>query len=147
MNPNAAAEMLAVVSTIDPQTVANTPIVGDYVAAKNHQKVVFTFLLGNMAAETIDCSVLEATDASGTGAQAYKAATQLAAHATNNDNRQVVIEVDTSKLSTGFTHFAPRMVTGGATGGPASAVGVAVGSRHEPATDGDLSSVAEIARK
>lgn len=146
MNPNATAEGLPVVSTIDPQTVASTPVVGDYVAVKNYHKLIFIFLVGNMAAETIDCGVYEATDGSGTGAQALKAATQLAAHASNNDNKQIVIEVDTRKLSSGFTHVAPRMVTGGATGGPAAAIGLGAVNRFDPGTDADLASVAEIAR-
>lgn len=146
MNPNATAEGLPIVSTIDPVTVANSAAVGDYVAAANYHKLLFIFLLGNMAAETIDCGVYEATDSGGTGAQALKAATQLAAHATNNDGKQIVIEVDTRKLSSGFTHVAPRMITGGATGGPAAAVVLGVVNRYDPGTNADLSSVVEIAR-
>ncbi len=147
MNPNAVAEALAILSTIDPGTVNSTPKVGDWVPVKNYQKLLAVFLLGDIAAETIDCSVQEATDGSGTGAQAYKAATQLAAHATNNDNKQIVIEIDCSKVSAGFTHVAPRMVTGGATGGPGAAVILGVVNRYDPASDGDLATVVEIARK
>lgn len=147
MNPNALAEALAVVSTIDPQTVANSAKVGDYVDMSKYQKVIFYFLLGDMAAETIDCGVYEATDSGGTGAQALKAATQLAAHASNNDNKQIVIEVNAANLSSGFTHVAPRMVTGNTTGGAASAIGLAAVNRYDPANAGDLATVVEIARK
>lgn len=87
----APGEQLAVVSTIDPQTVNSTPKVGDYVDMSKYHSVAFFFTLGDMAAETIDASVLEATSAAGAGAQALKAATQLAAHATNNDLKQFVI--------------------------------------------------------
>lgn len=146
MNPNATAEGLPVLSTIDPQTVANSAVVGDYIAAASYHKLIFIFLLGNMAAETIDCGVYEATDGSGTGAQALKAATQLAANASNNDNKQIVIEIDTRKLTSGFTHVAPRMITGGASGGPAACVALGVVSRFDPATNSDLATVVEIAR-
>lgn len=147
MNPNAVAEALAVVSTIDPQTVANTEAVGDYVDMSKYHKVLFIFALGNMAAETVDCSVLEATSGAGAGAQAYKAATQLAANASNNDNKQIVIEVDAARLSSGFSHVAPRIITGGASGGPAACIGIAVVNRFDPANAGDLATVVEIARK
>lgn len=147
MNPNALAEALAVVSTIDPQTVANTEKVGDYVDMSKYQKVIFVFSLGDMAAETIDCRVQEATDSGGTGAQALKAATQLAAHASNNDNKQIVIEVNAANLSDGFKFVAPRMITGAGTGGPASCVGLAAVNRYDPANAGDLATVVEILRK
>ncbi|MGQ0589314.1 MAG: hypothetical protein ACT4N8_07270 [Sphingosinicella sp.] len=147
MNPNAVAEALAVLSTIDPGTITSTPKVGDWVAVKNYHKLIAIFLLGDIVAETIDAAVQEAQSGSGTGAQAFKAATQLAAHATNNDNVQIVIEIDVSKISAGFTHVAPRLVTGGITGGPAAAVILGVVNRFDPASDSDLASVVEIARK
>lgn len=145
MNPNInVGEALPVVSTIDPQTVANTAKVGDYVDMSLWEQLIFIFALGSMAAETIDASVYEAQDSSGTGAQSLKAATQLAASATANDDSQIVITVRAEDLSDGFTHVAPRLVTGNTTGGPASCVGLGYISRFEPGSDNDLSTVKEI---
>lgn len=139
-----AGDVLTVASTIDPQTVANTAKVGDYVDMADYDQVMFVFETGDMAAETIDCAVYEATDSSGTGAQSLRAATQLAAHATNNDNSQVVIVVRADELTDGFRYVAPRMVTGGATGGVASAVGIGIALRAGLPTDNDLATVKEI---
>ncbi|MGH8578871.1 MAG: hypothetical protein ACREVK_01675 [Gammaproteobacteria bacterium] len=142
----AAGEQLAIVSTIDPQTVTSMPQTGDYVDMSKYHSVAFFFALGDMAAETIDASVLEATSSAGAGAQALKAATQLAAHASNNDLKQIVIEVNASDLTAGFRYVAPKLVTGSTTGGPASCVGLAYKSRNNPASDGDLASVVQIKR-
>jgi hypothetical protein len=141
-------EALAVVSTIDPQTVANSAVNGDAVDMSKYHRVAFFFALGDMASEVIDCLVQEdSASAFNVNATTYKAATQLAASASANDNRQVVIEVEAARLADGNRYVRPRMVTGGATGGMASCIGLAVVSREQPASAGDLASVAEIARK
>lgn len=141
-----AAEIGAIVSTIDPQTVANSEKIGDYVDMGLYEQVNFYFLLGDMAAETIDCRVQEATDSSGTSAKAIKSAAQLASHASNNDNKQIVISIRNEDLdnTNSFRWVAPRMITGGGSGGPAACVGIAFGARSEPASDSDLSTVVEI---
>lgn len=140
-------EALAIVSTIDPQTVANSAINGDAVDMSKYHRVAFIFSLGNMAAETIDCLVQEdSASAFNVNPTTYKAAAQLAAHASNNDNTQIVIEVDATKLADGNRYVRPRMVTGNSTGGPASCIGISVVAREQPASAGDLASVVEIAR-
>lgn len=141
-----ASEVGAVLSTIDPQTVNSTPVVGDYIDMSKYEQVLFIFMLGNMASETIDCRVQEATDSSGTGAQAMKSATQLSAHASNNDNKQIVIQVRNEDLDSddSYRYVAPRMVTGDTSGGPAACVAIGFGARSEPAVDNDLSSVVEV---
>lgn len=141
-----AGEHLAIVSTIDPATVTSTPATGDWVDMSKYDQVLFLFALGNMAAETIDAAVEEATSSGGAGAQALKAATQLAAHASNNDNKQIAIEVNAADLSDGFRYVRPTLVTGNTTGGPASCIGVAFGARQEPASDGALATLIEIKR-
>lgn len=141
-----ACEQLAVVSRINPATVTSAGANGDTVDMAKYGQVAFFFALGDVAAETVDALVQQCTAADGTGAATLKAATQLAAHASNNDNKQIVIEVKASDLGAAYRWVRPRLVTGGATGGPAVCVGVAYTSRNEPASDGDLSSVVEIKR-
>ena len=77
-------------------------------------------MLGNMAAETIDFKAYTC-DSNGTNAVALKSATQLAAHASNNDNMQVIIGVRAPDLlASGKQHIKFGLVTGNTTGGPAS---------------------------
>jgi hypothetical protein len=140
------SEAFAVVSTIDPVTVANVEAAGDYVDVGAWESVVFIFLTGDMAAETVDFKLEQATSAAGAGKKDLKAATQFAAHATTSDAKQVVIECRAEQLDTlnGFRYVRPRMITGGATGGPAACVGLGFNARYGVGTD--LTTVAEITR-
>jgi hypothetical protein len=139
------SERAAVAGTIDPQTVANSAVLTDAVDMSKWHEVMFVFLLGNMAAETIDCEVQESDASGGTYTTlSGKAATQLAAHASNNDNKQIVINVKNEELPAGKRFLKGRMVTGGATGGPACCVALGLKPRFGPASDDDLSDVVQI---
>lgn len=139
------SEYLAVVATIDPATIANTETFTDVVDMGANSQVLAVALLGNMASETIDFKAY-ACDSDGTNAAAIsgRAATQLAAHASNNDAKQLVINLrDGDLLASGKQHVKFGLVTGGATGGPASVV-VLARPRQGLASAADLSSVVEI---
>lgn len=140
------SEAFAVVSTIDPQTVANVEAAGDYVDMGAWESVIFIFLTGDMAAETVDFKLEQATTSGGSGKKDLKAATQFAAHATTSDNKQVVIECRAEQLDTanGFRYVRPRMITGNTTGGACACVGLGFNARYNVGTD--LASVAEITR-
>lgn len=140
------ADTLAVVGIINPATTANTARVSGAIAARAGVQYLAIFQWGDMPAETLDCGI-QSVDSDGTSNAANISdlqATQLAAHATNNDNKQIVIAFDgTDLIASGKSHFRARMVTGGATGGPAGCVVVAV-PRYGPAENMDLSSVVQI---
>jgi hypothetical protein len=140
------SEAFAVVSTIDPVVVANVEAAGDYVDMGAWESVVFIFLTGDMAAETVDFKLEQATAAAGTGKKDLVTATQLAAHASNNDAKQVVIECRASQLdvANNFRFVRPRMITGGATGGPCACVGLGFNARYNVGTD--LATVVQITR-
>lgn len=144
MDMNASiAELVGVIATIDPQTVANTEKFTDVVDMAKYPQALFAFALGDMAAETIDAKVYTC-ESDGSGAAALKSATQLSAHASNNDNKQILIAVrGTDLLDSGKRYVKGGMVTGGATGGAAACVVLGF-SRADPVTDVDLASVAEI---
>lgn len=146
MNPTHLADTLAVVGIANPGTVNSTPKVSGAVAAKTGVMYLAIFQLGDMAAETIDMGI-QSVDSDGTSNAADITglqATQLAAHATNNDNKQIVIAFDgTDLIASGKSHFRARMVTGNTTGGPGSCVIVAV-PRYGPAEGVDLASVVQI---
>lgn len=145
MNANAlATEKVAVVGTIDPQTVANTELFSDVIDMSKFLQAMGIALLGNEAAETVDFAVYTC-DSNGTNAVELKDATQLAAHATNNDNVQLVIGVRAEDLlASGKQHIKFGLVTGGATGGPAAVVALGIDPRQGIAADLDLASVAQI---
>ena len=140
------AESLAVVGVINPQTVANTQKNTGAIDVSKWDQLLFVFALGDMASETIDCGV-ETCDSDGTSNAVDitgKQATQLAGHASNNDNKQLVIAVkSTDLIANGKRYVRGTMVTGNATGGPASCVVLGVG-RYGPSNGNDLSSVVQI---
>lgn len=142
------ADSLAVVGIITPATTANTQRNTGAIDMSKWDQVMFVFQLGDMASETIDFGV-ETCDSDGTSNAVDitgKQATQLAAHASNNDSKQVVIvvkSVDTA--ANGKQYVRGTMVTGGATGGPASCVALGV-PRYGPADGVDLSSVVQIVK-
>lgn len=112
-------EELALVASIGPATVNSTPALSAWVSAAALLELLAVFNLGDMANETIDLAIYQAQDGSGTGAKVLKAATQLAASASANDSKQVLISADPARLDTdnGFTFVALRAVTGNTTGG------------------------------
>jgi hypothetical protein len=139
------SEQIAVVGTVDPQTVANTAKLTDAVDMSKFHELLAILLLGDMASETIDFELQESATAGGTYTTITgKAATQLAAHATNNDNKQIVINLKAEELSAGKQFVKGRVITGGATGGPACVVMLGVKPRYGPASDDDLTDVVQI---
>lgn len=139
------SERIAVVGTVDPQTVANTEKLTDAVDMSKWQQVMFVLMLGDMASETIDFKLQESATSGGTYTDITgKAATQLAAHATNNDNKQIIINLKAQELGAGKQFVKGRVITGGATGGPAAVLALGVAPRHGPASDSDLADVVQI---
>lgn len=139
------SERVAVIATVDPQTVANSEKLTDAVDMSKWEEVLFILLLGDMASETIDFKLQESATSGGSYTDiSGKAATQLSAHASNNDNKQIVINLKASELSSGMRYVKGRAITGGATGGPACVIALGVKPRYAPGSDDDLSSVAEI---
>jgi len=142
INTLAAAD-IAVVGTLDPVTVVNTEVFTDVVDMTKFGQVLGIALTGNMAAETIDFKAY--TCASDGGSKvALKSATQLAAHASNNDGKQIVINVRAEDLTSGQRYIVFGIVTGNSSGGPAAIVALGTNARYQPATDSDLASVVEI---
>lgn len=138
-------ENLSVIATIDPQAVANTELFTDVVDMSKFHKVMGVALLGGWAAETIDFDAYTC-DSAGNNAAALKS-TQQAAHATNNDNTQVVVEVKGDDLSPDTSnkdrYIKFGLVSGSTTGGT-GAVLVLGEAKQKPATNHNLASVTEV---
>jgi len=147
MFPNTSlADGLAVVAVINPATTANTQRNTGAIDMSKYDQLLFVYALGDMANEAIDVGV-ETCDSDGTSNAvdiSGKQATQLAASASANDNKQVVIAVHTGDLlANGKQYCRGTMVTGGATGGVTSCVVLGVG-RYGPPTAIDLASVVQV---
>jgi len=141
---SAAGEKLALIGTIDPGTVANTQIYTDVADMSKWHQVLGIAMLGNMASETIDFKAYSC-NSDGSSSVELKACTQLAANASTNDNTQLIISVRAEDLSaSGKQHVRFGLVTGGATGGPASVAVIGVDAKYQPANDNDLATVQQI---
>ena len=138
-------EAVAVVGVVNPATVANTEVFTTVVDLGSITQAMAVAMIGNIAAETVDFKAYSCdSDGSNASAITGRAATQLAAHASNNDNKQLVINVrDGDLLASGKQHVKFGLVTGGATGGPCAVVVLGT-ARQGLASGSDLSSVVEI---
>jgi len=139
-----AGSVLAVLGTVDPQTVANTEKFTDVVDMSDTDQLLGVASLGDWANETIDFKAYSC-DSDGSNAAALKAATQLAASATVNDNAQIVIAVKASELlASGKRHIKFGLVSGSTTGGLASVLVLGLALRYGLAGDQDLATVKQI---
>lgn len=138
---NSLAENFAVLAHA-AGTASSTPLVTSYASAANCGRINLLVRLGDMANETIDIALYQGQGGS-TNAKSLKAATQLAAHASNNDNTVHVISVDANELDieNGYTHVAGHVVTGNSTGGAATIVVLGSDLRYGPASLVDAAGV------
>jgi hypothetical protein len=138
------SEICAVVATLDPVTMANVEKTTDWVDVGSFESVMFILLTGDMASETIDFKLEQATSSGGAGKKDLVVATQLAASAAANDGGQIILETRAEELdqANGYRFVRASGVTGGATGGPAAIIGLGVNARYGVGTD--LSTVAQI---
>lgn len=138
-----AAEQAAVLAW-STGTASSTPLAGTAASLAKFGKALVIFRTGDMAAETIDC-IVERCESNGSSNATLKSATQLAAHASNNDSKVIVVAVDANELAgTDQEHIRGKITTGGATGGTCSIAVVGLEPRYGPAGDNDDSAVVEI---
>lgn len=118
------AELLAVVAALPPAATANNQRFTDVVNMGKFHQAVAVIQLGDMAAETITVKAYACKpDGSGAVALEGNSPAVLAADAAANDNKQLVLNVRAEDLLlTELSHLKFGVVTGGASGGPVSAV-------------------------
>ena len=146
--PSQPSERAAGGATIHPQLIDNNTANSDYVDLSKFHEAMFILSVG-ATDTTVDFSVRESRDNSGTGEQTLsgKSATQLAG---TDDNKQVVINVKAEELTQGapgsnYRYVRPRVTVGdGTTGAYVSVVGLGLKPRYGPASDDDLADVAQI---
>lgn len=138
-------ENLALAGTLDPVTVVNSEVFTDVIDMRKFHKALATLLIGDMANETVIFRCVTC-DSAGNNVAALKTCDTLAAHATDNDNTQSMIEVDGADLP--GTDNADRyvkfgVVTSSTVGGPMS-IAVQGVPKQLPANNHNLASVNEI---
>lgn len=144
MSASLAEELALIVTTTG--TASSTPLVTSYVSAAGFGRALLIAHLGDMAAETIDIAIYQATSSGGASAKSLKAATQLASSASANDSKQVVIGVDLNDLDVdgSFSFIAGRIVTGAGTGGTCTITVLGGDVRFAPATNVDNATVIQV---
>ena len=144
MTRQAAGEAVPVL-TSKIGTCNSTPLISGAIAVAAMDQVLCIFQTGDMAAETIDFKV-QTCDSDGTSNVAdLKAATQLAAHATNNDNKVVVISIRQEDLiASGKKHIRMYGVTGGATGGTCAYTATGLAAKYGPGSGSQSAQVLQV---
>ncbi len=137
------SDYIPLVSTIDPQAVDNNVYTSDWVDMGKFHTVMFILLVG---AEdiAINAKIQSADDGSGTNAADLPTAVAITALGGSDDNKQAILCVRADQLNPGDTHIALVVTVGDGTSNLIAAVGLGFGSNYLPASEYDLSSVAQI---
>ncbi|ATG47602.1 hypothetical protein CEW89_08445 [Celeribacter ethanolicus] len=144
LNPSALA---AVVGVIDADAYAAGTYTTGWISMSDFQAIQAIVLAGDLGASaTIDAKIEQATDASGTGAKDVTdaAITQLT-KAGSDDNKQAIIDLwaEDLDLANDFA-YARLSLTVSTAACDAGAVVMGHYARYQPASNNDLSTVAEI---
>ena len=152
MTEHLMSERLAVVSVIDPADRASSTTLGDVIDMSVHRKLMFIVMVGNIQKpNTIDFKVTECATTGGTYVPiSGKSITQLTQAGTDH-NKQAIINLDASELTTGYRYVKGRLYVAGVTGTGNNGNAVLTLADHSRFSDavttttyGDLASVDEI---
>lgn len=141
------SELAAVVAVVDPDANAAGTIDTSWVDMRDFGALMAIVMAGDLGASaTLDASLRQATDSSGTGAKAIsgKAITQLTQAGTDS-NKQAIIQVRGEELDVdnGFRYVSLRFVTATAAS-DGGAVVLGFHAARGPASDFDAATVDEI---
>lgn len=149
------SERVAILAAIDPDAYTVSTYTSSYVKADKFHKYAAIGMLGDEATSGTPYgqaifSIVQATDASGSGAKAIAtktASVTLAAAATSSEeNQQCIINIDAAEdidTDNGFYWIAVRAVVSGDTA-DAAALLLGLDPKYSPASDNDASTVNEI---
>lgn len=143
------SDRCAVAGVIDPDALTATTHDSGWIAMKDFEKLMAVIQWGTLGTNaTINAKLQMAKDDQGTLAEDItgKAITEVSqADSPDPSNGQAIINFTGEELDVndGFTHVRLRVTVGTATS-DGGAVILGFNSRYAPASDNDLSSVAEI---
>lgn len=133
------SEQLAVVATIDPQTLATAAATSDVVAMAMHRRALFILQTGaaNTAGFLVNIQEANAAFSAGTATILTRAATACV-----GVNSQYLFEVSAEAMGAGLTALRAQVTSGGAY--LVSMLVLADVERYHPASDRDLATVVAI---
>ena len=147
MFPNAkGSELLSVLATIDPASIAAGTVTTGWVSAANHHNLLAVIQTGALGtAATLDAKLQQAGDSSGTGAKdiSGRALTQIVK--ASGDNKQALINLRPEELDVngGFAYVRLSLTVGTAAS-LASAQLLGVNPRYASADAQNQAAVAQI---
>lgn len=147
--PVTAADLCAVVGSIDPDAYAAAAYTSTYADAADFHTLMAVIQVGTLGASaTVDAKLVQATDSSGTGVKDITGAaiTQLTQAGSDSD-KQAIISIQNSALDVAndFRYVAVVLTVATATS-DASAVILGLTPRVGPASDNDATTVDEVVR-
>lgn len=144
------SELCAIVATIDPDVTVASTVDSDWADFKDFEYMKAILLNGTLGASaTVDLSLRQATDGSGTGAKAFspaKAITQLTQAGTDASDDQAILIARQDELDVegGFSFVSMRLIIGTATSDMCAVMLGFSPPTYGPASNFDLASVLEI---
>jgi hypothetical protein len=137
------SEKLALVGTVDPQTITTGEVFTDVIDMSKYHRVMAVFMGGNMASDGSMICRAATCDSGGTNAVSLKTASTVAV---GTDYSQVIIEVDELDLAGGAANKDQYIKFGIVSAGSGGPVAVAVFGELKQgiAKDYDLATVVEI---
>ncbi|RJP54180.1 MAG: hypothetical protein C4583_03355 [Anaerolineaceae bacterium] len=143
------SDRAAVVGVVNPDALTATTHDSDWIDASKFERFLAIAMVGTLGESAeFDAKLMQATDASGTGAKDItgKAITQISedvSPAPNNKQALINLRAEELDIANGFTHFMLRLTVAAATSDGGGLV-LGFDPHYGPASDNDLSSVAEI---
>ena len=143
------SEEFAIVGAIDPDANAAAAYSSDYVDMSKFDQLIAIVQTGTLTSgsSTIDAKLQQATSAAGAGVKDItgKAITQVAAASPPTNDQQFIINLKANEVDMDNKfRFVKLVLTVGAAAADSSAVVIARKARYGPASNDDLSSVAQI---
>lgn len=137
-------ERAGVVATIDAKDQNNqSGVLSDAIDMSKWSEIMAILNCGDVD-NTFDLKLTEAATSGGSYSDITgKAITQLAAHATNNDGKLCIISLKAEEMSAGKQFVKASLTVGNGTANPCAVIILGV-PRYGPATDDDLSDVAQV---
>jgi hypothetical protein len=142
------SEAAGIVGVVDPDAYSTGTQTTGWIDMADFEAVMAIVMAGTLGSSaTLDAKLEQATDSSGTSAKdvSGKSITQLTKASPDESDQQAVINMRREELDVqnGFTHVRLSLTVGTAS---SDAAGIVLGfmPRQGPASDQDLSSVAEI---
>lgn len=148
MNPASLAptQRIAVLATIDPQSVASgAAVTSPWVPMAGVNRLLVTLMLGAIGANgTVDAKLQQATKADGTGTKdiAGRALVQLAAASGANRQAHIQLEAEDMDTNGGFA-FVRVYAAAGTAAAQLAALVQGLDFREGPASDGQAATVVQ----